>query len=218
MAAGRQGHYEQAEILLTEAVNLRRQINQNTMDDSLARTLNNLAIVVKYLGEYERATALFQECFLFQQAQGNQLGVASAASNLGKLAMTQGDLKTAETYLHHSLTIRQQLGDQIGTILAIGGLADLMLQLGQYQQSIQFFAACQTQYEAANFSLTSENLRQREEGLAILKQKVSPAEFDRAWQTGSNLNLVEATALALAAFPLTPSPSFGRFSDGHLVT
>ncbi|MCB8944307.1 MAG: tetratricopeptide repeat protein [Ardenticatenaceae bacterium] len=204
LSAGRQGRYQEAEALLTEAINLRRQINQNTMDGSLARTLNNLAIVVKYLGDYQRAAALFQECLAFQQLQGDQLGAASVISNLGKLALVQGDLTTAETHLHHSLQIRQQLGDQTGIISALSGLAELRQKQSHYNQSIQLYSACDTLHQTFNYPLTSENLRQREENLAQLKQKVTPAEFDKAWQTGKNLTLEQAATLALSTISTTP--------------
>ena len=197
LSAGRQGHYQQAEKLLTEAVNLRRQINQNTMDDTLGRTLNNLAIVVKYLGDYERASALFQECLAFDEQTGNLLGAGAVSSNIGKLALLQGDLKKAETYLLSSLQIRQQLGDQTGTIAVLSGLAELMRLQGHHSHSIQLYSACHSLHQTLNYPLTPENHRQQQESLTYLKQQVTPAAFDKAWQNGQNLTLEEASTIAL---------------------
>ncbi len=192
-AAGRQAQYAKAEPLLTEAVNLRRQINQNEMDESLARTLNNLAIVLKYLGNYERAASLLQECLVYHLAKGNQLGAAANMSNLGKLALEQGDLESAESYFHDSFNIRQQLDDQIGVLMVLSGLAELKRHQGHYQQSIHLYSTCDILHLTLGQPLTPENLRQHEESLAFLKQKVTTAEFDKAWQSGQNAALAEST-------------------------
>ena len=56
-------------------------------------------------GEFARATPLAEENFTLFQARGNRYEQAGGLGILGRLALLQGDLVQAQTYLHEAVTI-----------------------------------------------------------------------------------------------------------------
>jgi hypothetical protein len=58
----------------------------------------------------------------------DHVGIALACSGLGELAVRQGELDTATTWLEKSLGLRQELGDRLGIAASLGSLAWVALR------------------------------------------------------------------------------------------
>lgn len=206
VAAGRQGEYERAEALLSEAIAAAREASDGEMTRSLAAMLNNLAIVVKYLGDYARAMALLQESLAFKRARGDQLGVATSLTNLGNLALVQKDYVAAEAFFRESLLLRQALGDRKGILPLLSGLAELAMAQGESVRSVCLYSAAAALRQTLDFPLTVGEQETYDRHIAMLRRQLDEADFAAAWAIGESMTLDQVVAYALGQTPPDSPP------------
>jgi tetratricopeptide (TPR) repeat protein len=89
---------------------------------AVARSLSNLASVVKLQGDFSRARSLYAECLSIFRELGDRTGVGWSLNSQGDVARDQGDFAAAQTLYEKSLAIFQELNDRWGIA---GSLADL---------------------------------------------------------------------------------------------
>ncbi len=104
------GHYEEAEKHLRDALNMLQEIHEGE-HESLANTMNALAIVLKELRKFEQAEPLYRKAL---EMNRNIFGekhkaVAQSLSNLGNFLESQGEYKQAKDYYRESHEIYQEL-------------------------------------------------------------------------------------------------------------
>jgi len=187
IAAGRQGDYERAEALLSEAIAMSQEDSGGAMTHLLASLLNNLAIVTRHQGDPGRAMSLLQESLAYKRAGGDHQGVAISLVNLGNLAQSQGDYAAAQAAFRESLQIRQALGDKSGTPIALEALAELALCQGQYVRSARLHSACAALHEALGLPLLPGPREQTARQIAALRELLGEADFAAAWALGASL-------------------------------
>lgn len=196
IAAGRDGDYERADALLSEAIAACRQDGAG-MTHALSGLLNNLAIVAKHREQYDRAAALLQESLDFKRAQGDQQGVATSLVNLGNVARMQRDYPRAEAAFRESLQLRQALGDKRGITITLDAIAELALYQGQPIRSARLHGASATLQEALGLRLPAD--LQEEDGfrVAALREILGSTDFAAAWALGASMTLEQAVDYAL---------------------
>jgi tetratricopeptide (TPR) repeat protein len=100
---------------------------------NVARSLNNLALVLKDLGELAQAQAILERALKIDEAAygPNHPEVATELDNLARILSDLGELTTARTLLEHALAIRRQaLGaEQTKTKSVESNLASLVEEL-----------------------------------------------------------------------------------------
>ena len=92
----------------------------------MARSLSNLANIVKLQGDYARARSLYAECLSIFRGIGDWTGVAWSLNYQGDVARDQGDGLAARTLYEQGLAIFRELGDRwgiAGTLADLGSLA-----------------------------------------------------------------------------------------------
>ncbi len=198
LAAGRQGHYKRAEKLFSEALQLENQIHDGEVTRTITILRNNLAIVYKYLKKYDQATVLLHKNMVVEQAQENQLGIASTYTNLGTLALEQGDYQTAVENFRHSLQKRYELADKMGLITSFSGLADVAWRQGDFRRSSQISAIFATLAQTINYQSPPPQQRQNERMIADLRQQLGATSFASYWGKGETMTLAEAVTYALS--------------------
>ncbi|MGQ0604422.1 MAG: tetratricopeptide repeat protein [Anaerolineales bacterium] len=92
IAAGYQGNYEQAKVLLDKSLPVLRKINDRL---AIARALHALGIVMRHQDNAETATALFSEGLTISHAIGARLEIAQCLEGLAGLASAQAQLEKA---------------------------------------------------------------------------------------------------------------------------
>ena len=102
----------------------------------MARSLSNLASIVKLQGENARANALYAECLSIFQGLGDRMGVAWSLNHQGDVARDQCDSATARALYEQGLAIFRELGDRWGIAGTLADLGSLAREQGDY------FAAC----------------------------------------------------------------------------
>lgn len=131
------GVLDQAEMLATQAYNLRRQIDG---PDSLATagTLDLLATVIRLQGNYQNAEPLFSRVVAIRRRALGQDSpeVAVALSDLGECLYLLNKDAEAETTLRQSLAIDRRHGTNLGAETR-NYLALVLERKGEYPEAIE---------------------------------------------------------------------------------
>jgi len=132
-----------AHALFEESLVLWRELGDQK---AVARSLSNLANVVKLQGDYDRARSLYAECLSIFRGLGDRTGVAWSLNYQGDVARDQGDSAAARTLYEEGLAIFRDLGDRwgiAGTLADLGNLAreqrDYPSAHSLYRESIKIF-------------------------------------------------------------------------------
>jgi len=78
-------------------------------------------------GDYERATALFEEALALCRDEGDRRGIAAVLNDLGLVAREQGDYGRATALTEEALALSRELGHSHGianTLIGLGSLAE----------------------------------------------------------------------------------------------
>jgi tetratricopeptide (TPR) repeat protein len=104
-----QGDYAVARANLEESRALFERLGDRR---SFANVLKHLGTIALNQEEpdYERATALFEECLELRRALDHQRGVANSLNDLALVAIEQGDYPRAKSYLEDGLRRARALG------------------------------------------------------------------------------------------------------------
>ncbi|MCI0474997.1 MAG: tetratricopeptide repeat protein [Anaerolineales bacterium] len=103
------------------------------------QALNAAGNLAVSLGDYDRATALYEEALTQSRAQSDPAVSAGILNNLGLLAKMQGEYARAEEFHRASLAVRQKLGDKLGMAGSTVNLGNIFSEQGNYEQAIAFY-------------------------------------------------------------------------------
>ncbi len=201
-SAGRQGDYETARTRLEESLVYHRTL-PDIIPAQIMILLNNLAIVYRRLGDYDRAAALLQETLAMREQVGDTIGQSSVLANLGGLAVLQGDLVRAQTLFRQSLQIRLEINDRLGLINSLHQMAELAQAQKLFVRSVTLFAAGVRQRELLQVSMTADTQADYDRDIEQLRTVLETAVFVQAWAKGTAMTLDEAVTYALTD-PPTP--------------
>jgi tetratricopeptide (TPR) repeat protein len=99
---------------------------------AVARSLSNLANIVKLQGDNTYAHLLYAECLSIFQSLGDRTGVAWSMNSLGDVARDQGDSLAARTLYEQGLEIFRELDDRWGIAGTLADLGSLAREQGNY--------------------------------------------------------------------------------------
>ncbi|MFM7449309.1 MAG: tetratricopeptide repeat protein [Leptolyngbyaceae cyanobacterium] len=148
-----QGRYEEAEPLLREALQLRRELLGERNPD-VATSLNNLALLYNAQGRYEEAEPLYREAL---QLRRELLGdrhpdVATSLNNLALLYKDQGRYEEAEPLYLEALAI---LAQAVGT-----DHPNFQTVFGNFFAFLQGVVGANQTHQLSDHPLVQELLRQ----------------------------------------------------------
>jgi tetratricopeptide (TPR) repeat protein len=195
--AGRQGVYKHAASLLREAIEMERTYSPEQPTHTLGVAVNNLGLVLKNLGDYEGAAALFEETLAIDQAHGNRMGQAAGLTNQGDLAILQENYPYARKCYQQALEIRQEMGDASGIIKSLTGMGSLAIAEEQFVRGAQLYAANLQLRQQMNFPIPPQTQRQFAANLDQIRAALTPEDFKTAWAAGEAMSRDKAVAYAL---------------------
>ena len=113
---------------------------------SVARSLSNLANIVKMQGDNAGAGSLYAESLSIFRTIGDWTGVAWSTNYQGDLARDQGDSEAAQTMYEQSLAIFRKFDDRWGMAGTLADLGSLAREQGNhptansmYRESMKLF-------------------------------------------------------------------------------
>jgi len=142
-----QGNYEMARDIWLEDIELLRQMEKIYADDSIKRNnirndmallLNNVGVIYKNAGEYEKAIEYYQENLRIQEEIGHTLNMARSRANIGNVYFYFGlDYDKALEYYNTSLELFRQYvekysadGEEEAVMTGQAGMANIYLNIG----------------------------------------------------------------------------------------
>jgi non-specific serine/threonine protein kinase len=125
--AERQGDFVVAREAYERALELIRPLNEPAM---LARTLHNLAIVLRDIGEYDRAMGLEAEALEHFRLVCDARGIAVCLNSLGVNAAERGDYATAVRWFAETLDLCRALGSERGVAYALHNQGEAATRTG----------------------------------------------------------------------------------------
>jgi tetratricopeptide (TPR) repeat protein len=135
--AGEQGDYPSANALMSESLDIARQLCDQ---QGAAISLNAMAVLARDQGDVAVANSLFEESLVLWRELGDQQAVARSLSNLANVVKLQGDYPRAGSLYAECLSIFQALGDRTGIAWSLNYQGDVARDQGDS-------AAARTLYE-----------------------------------------------------------------------
>jgi predicted ATPase/class 3 adenylate cyclase len=129
--ASRQGAYEEAEELLTEGVELARELGEPRL---MLRILFTLAGVVSGRGDLARASELYEEGLPLARSVGDE-ALAVPLVNLADLALLQGDPVRASEIAQEALVVGRRLDKPVFTAMSLGNLGLALVSQGRHTEA-----------------------------------------------------------------------------------
>ncbi|MFZ6028864.1 MAG: tetratricopeptide repeat protein [Chloroflexota bacterium] len=203
-AAARSMDYARAEPLLQESIAIEKSLSAGAITDTMALAFNNLAVVLRSIGENKRAAVLLKEVLAFQRSQGNQYGVAASLTNLGSVSLEAGNYAEAEAFFRESLALKHALGDQPGIASPFSGLAELAYRRGEMLRSLRLMAFYMAFSREINYEMGSTKNEKRQARLETYRQQLGEQAFNAGHAEGAAMTLERAIAYALGETPGRP--------------
>ncbi len=125
--AERQGDFVEAREAYERALELIRPLDEPAM---LARTLHNLAIVLRDIGAYDRAMELEAEALEHFRLVRDARGIAVCLNSLGVNAAERGDYGTAVRWFAETLDLCRAMGSERGVAYALHNQGEAATRTG----------------------------------------------------------------------------------------
>lgn len=147
-----EGDYARATALLEHELRQYRALvaSGSLQHGMLIPLLQELAMVRREQGAYDRSSALWQECLDLQRAQQDRVGIAVAQMGLSDVARDRGDPGTVRALCEQSLPVFREIGEARGIGYCVNNLAlaafmeaDLDRAAALIDESVTLFRALQ---------------------------------------------------------------------------
>jgi predicted ATPase/class 3 adenylate cyclase len=126
------GHFDRAELLAEQSLQLHREIGDDTAAMVALHILGNAAHA---RDDYDRARGLNEQCLELATRSSDTKGIYVSLHSLGQLALDTGDLSTAHELLGRSATLARIAGDWNNLTAIIHGQGDVALAAGDLTQA-----------------------------------------------------------------------------------
>jgi predicted ATPase/tRNA A-37 threonylcarbamoyl transferase component Bud32 len=141
--AADQRDYSASDKLFKESLEIARLLQDK---QSMAISLNALAVNIRDKGDLLSATSLFEESLRLWKELGDRLAVARALSNLATVLKSQGNYAQARALYEECLSIFWELGDSTGVAWVLNHQGDVLRDQGDlptaaslYERSLASF-------------------------------------------------------------------------------
>ena len=104
-----------------------------------AKALVGAGMLASRQGDYERATALYEEALAIYRGKGDKQGIALALARLGAIANEQGEFDRADGFYRESLALSREMGDKVATAGILNNLGNQEVLRGNVEQAVAFY-------------------------------------------------------------------------------
>jgi predicted ATPase/class 3 adenylate cyclase len=182
-----------AEELQQESLRLCQEAGDEIM---ATRARGNLGWLALLREDYADAKRLFEACLTSASNAGDELNVGTHWSNLGLVALFEGDDDAAASWAHRFLKRFLKLGDVRIAAESLFTLAGVAAKRNETELAGRSYGAALAILESIQAEPSAPEARIEERWL-IPASEAAPEAFARAKQEGRAMTLVEAVQLAL---------------------
>ena len=158
-------------------------------------------------GDYERATAWFDEMLALSREVGDAWNVADALAQLARLADYQGDPERARALFQEGLGLCRRQEDKRATVTCLMGLAELAAVAQQTERAARLWGVVEALCEASRNAPAAIFYTSHEQNVAAARASLSEGAFEAAWAEGRTMSQEQAICAALAQEEI---PTTGR--------
>ncbi|REJ42601.1 MAG: tetratricopeptide repeat protein [Microcystis flos-aquae TF09] len=119
-----------------KAIDLQKELN---LELDLVASLDSLAGIYYFLGEYQKAIEFYQQSLAIFQKSGDRWREADSYNNLGNAYRFRGEYQKAIEFHQQSLAIKREISDITGEAYSYLGLGNVYGSLGEYQKAIECY-------------------------------------------------------------------------------
>jgi tetratricopeptide (TPR) repeat protein len=188
-----QGDYAAAQALHEESLSVCREMGYKL---GSAIALVNVGYEAYLQEEYVTARASYEECLALCKEMDEKQVTSYALLGLGLLDLAVNKLEAREHILH-SLRLRWDTVEQLQQTSSLIGVAGLVLGEGNPQFAAHLLGAVESTLKALGAVVEPEVKFFHERTLAEVKEALSQAAFQSAWEEGSKWSLDEAVKKVL---------------------
>lgn len=127
------GSYKEAEDHLTQAMDLKKTLGFQDAGD-----LNNLALVYKATGDFEKATQYAVEGLEYYKSKNNEGGIANSLLLLGGIALKSKVFDQALSYYEEARSLIEKAGDRYKLAAVIGNLGLVAKEQKSYDKAYAY--------------------------------------------------------------------------------
>ena len=164
-----------------------------------SNALHLLGVGAQIAGDLQEARDWMTQRLALVRATGNELLIASEASNLSMVERQLVNLDTAEALAREALEICERIGDQFTKPFAISVLAAIATDRREFERAATLVGAAEAIMEAQHMAWPPDERPHYERMLAVLPEAMGSAEFDRARAVGGAMTSSEVVNFALGA-------------------
>ena len=118
-----------------QSLQLKRELGDRAGE---ARTLNNLGIIARKRGNFDRATDVLQQSLTIKRDLGDRHGEAMSLNSLGLVAEREGDLETARHRYEQTLEMFRETGDRHSEAASLGNPGLVARQQGDSERAREY--------------------------------------------------------------------------------
>jgi|GEM_PF-5158478 len=154
--------------------------------DDISKTLNNIGIMYRHLGDYESALNYLLRSLAIKETLGNKQTIATTLNNIGVIYNHLEKYQEAISYYDRAIEIFEFTGDAPGLADPLNNKGQALEQLGQLSDALEYYQRS-LQIEESTQNIRGQSISNAHIG-AILRQM---KRFDQASQ---HLNIASQLA------------------------
>ena len=186
--------FERAKELYEEAIRRAREV-----DYPAPGSIGNLALIAFAEGDFERARELSLQATGIFRERNNQLGCAGGLLNLACAAVYCGDIDAARSSLRESIGICAELRYDAVAVSCLRACAAILARTDLPREAASLLGASERLLEEMRSPLEATELQMHQETQALIRAALDQRDIAMAWESGRNLALDDARALALTS-------------------
>jgi hypothetical protein len=185
----------------------------------LARALDTLGELARWLEEDAQAEALYVESMALYWRMGDDRGLAINLLNRAGLALKRGDPRQASGFLQETGSLCRRLRWEIGLAYCLVGLGAVATLQEQSERAIRLFSAVEALFNNRGHRMQPADRALYDVHLVLARARLDATQGAAAWAAGQALTLEQALEGALGPEALSapaqaegsgPTPSGAR--------
>jgi tetratricopeptide (TPR) repeat protein len=155
------------------------------------------SLIALMRGDFEEAAALLEETVILAQDRGNRMGYLWTRVQVGHIALRAGDLTEARAVFAETAQTFHQDGSTIGVVYTLEGLAGLWVAVGKPERAANLIGWTDATRERIINPRPFLEQANMDRDIAAIMTKIGSSAFEIAYDSGREMTLDEAVALAL---------------------
>jgi predicted ATPase/DNA-binding SARP family transcriptional activator len=149
-------------------------------------------------GDFDVARAAQEEAATIWRSEGTRWGLSQVLHGLAIIALVRGELDEAGRLCREAVAELRRERDAYWICRTLEGLAAVLARQGSFDRAARLLGAAEALREPIGTPLLAFETPRYEQTVALLRERMSAADFAAAWADGRAWSLEQALAYALA--------------------